>query len=71
MAAAPAIGLPRFFMSLSNALLMFLWNFITQLVMQQEQPCQVLGDEQAGGGLSYNKNSYTRSFNIFYFKARS
>lgn len=38
--------------------------------MQQEQPCQVLGDQYAGG-LSYNKNSYTRGFNIFYFKARS
>lgn len=70
MAASPEVGFRRFFMSLSSASLMFLWNFIIQLVMQQEQPCQVLGDQQAGG-LNYNKNSYTRGFNIFYFKARS
>jgi len=49
MAASPEMGLCRFFMSLSSASLIFLWIFIIQLVMQQEQPCQVLGDQHAGG----------------------
>lgn len=49
MAASPEIGLPRFFMSLPSVLLIFLGIFIIQLVMQQPEPCQVLGDQQAGG----------------------
>lgn len=48
MAASPEIGLRRFFMSLSSASLIFVWIFIIQLVMQQEQPCQLLGDQHAG-----------------------